>query len=140
MLALWGIWTTTLLPSLPGLLEPGVVSPDRALSMGQIKFNCVPMLNWTVWNRTVYMDKMDLALYNLQWHPMSAQSWWLTNTGMSMCRSLLSSFCNSIKSQMFVLLGWFLRWEVSGCTTAVLWIYSKQHATSLCSSQLFLLR
>ena len=25
------------------------------------------MLNWTAWNRTVYMYKMDLALTNLQW-------------------------------------------------------------------------
>ena len=42
--------------------------------------NCVLMLNWiilnrsiftfklcTVWNRTVYMSKMDLVLDNLQW-------------------------------------------------------------------------
>ena len=29
----WGMWSTPLLPSLPGPLWPGVVAPDRALSM-----------------------------------------------------------------------------------------------------------
>ena len=31
---LWGMRSTTSLPSLPGPLWPGVVAPDRALSMG----------------------------------------------------------------------------------------------------------
>ena len=34
MLELWGMLSTPLLPSLPGPLCPGVVAPDRALSMG----------------------------------------------------------------------------------------------------------
>ena len=34
MLKLWGIRSTPLLPLLPGQLWPGVVAPDRALSMG----------------------------------------------------------------------------------------------------------
>ena len=34
MLELWGMWSTPSLPSLPGPLWPGVVAPDRALSMG----------------------------------------------------------------------------------------------------------
>ena len=34
MLDLWGMWSTPSLPSLPGPLWPGVVAPDRALSMG----------------------------------------------------------------------------------------------------------
>ena len=34
ILELWGIWSTPLLPSLPGPLWPGVVALDRALSMG----------------------------------------------------------------------------------------------------------
>ena len=33
VLELWGMWSTPLLPSLPGPLWPGVVAPDRALSM-----------------------------------------------------------------------------------------------------------
>ena len=45
MLELWGIQSTPSLPSLPGPLWPGVVSPDRALCMGQIELNCVLMLN-----------------------------------------------------------------------------------------------
>ena len=81
---------TPLLPSFQSPLWPVVVAPDRVLSMGQIElnyvpeliemglyrhFNCVLMLNWTVWNRTVFVFytelfeierficvKMDLAL------------------------------------------------------------------------------
>ena len=34
MLELWGMRSTSSLPSLPGPLWPGVVAPDRALSMG----------------------------------------------------------------------------------------------------------
>ena len=54
-------YPTPLLSSFPGSLSPGVVAPDRVLSMGQIELNRVLMLNWIV-----YMDKMDLALNNLQ--------------------------------------------------------------------------
>ena len=45
MLELWGIQSTPLLPSIPGLLRLGVVEPDRVLFMGQIELNCVLMLN-----------------------------------------------------------------------------------------------
>ena len=34
MLELWGMQSTPSLPPLPGLLWPGVVAPDKALSMG----------------------------------------------------------------------------------------------------------
>ena len=44
MLELWGMQSTPPLPSLPGPLWPGVVVPDRVLSMGQIELNCVLML------------------------------------------------------------------------------------------------
>ena len=37
MLELWVMRTTRSLPSLPGPLSPGVVSPDRVRSMGQIE-------------------------------------------------------------------------------------------------------
>ena len=42
---LWGMRSTTSLPSLPGPLWPEEVTPDRVLSMGQIELNCVLMLN-----------------------------------------------------------------------------------------------
>ena len=32
------------------------------ISMDQIELNCVLILNWIVWNRTVFCIKMDLAL------------------------------------------------------------------------------
>ena len=65
MLEVWGMWSTPLLPSLPCPLWPGVVAPDRVIYIGQIQINCVGwdanvwhlncvlMLNWIVWNRTV---------------------------------------------------------------------------------------
>ena len=53
ILELWGMWCTSLLPSLPGPLWPGVVAPERVLSMGQIELNWVLMLSWIAWNRTV---------------------------------------------------------------------------------------
>ena len=36
---------TPSLPSLPGPLWPGMVAPERVLSMGQIELNCVLKLN-----------------------------------------------------------------------------------------------
>ena len=37
MLEFWRMWITPSLPSLPYPLWPGVVAPDRILSMGQIE-------------------------------------------------------------------------------------------------------
>ena len=37
MLDLWGMQCTSSLPSLPEQLCPGMVAPDRVLSMGQIE-------------------------------------------------------------------------------------------------------
>ena len=45
MLDLWGMRSTSSLPSLPGPLRPGVAAPKRVLSMGQIELNRVLMLN-----------------------------------------------------------------------------------------------
>ena len=44
MLELWGMWSIPSLASLPGPLCPGVVAPDRVLSMSQIELNSVTML------------------------------------------------------------------------------------------------
>ena len=54
----WEMRNTSSLPSHPGPLWPGVVAPDRDLSIGQIELNCVLMLNWIVWNRTVLTFKL----------------------------------------------------------------------------------
>ena len=53
--------------SLPGLLCPVVVAPDKVLSMGQIELNRVLTLNWIVWNKTVDMNKNGVGIINLQW-------------------------------------------------------------------------
>ena len=60
MLDLCEIRSTPSLPSLRGPLWLGVVAPDRALSMGQIELNYVLTLNWIVWNRTVWGQKLIL--------------------------------------------------------------------------------
>ena len=52
MLGLLRMRSTPLLPSLPGPLWPGVVAPDKVLSMSQIGLNCVLMLNCITWNTT----------------------------------------------------------------------------------------
>ena len=45
MLELRGMWSILSLPSLPGLFWPGVVAPDKVISMSQVELNCVFMLN-----------------------------------------------------------------------------------------------
>ena len=45
ILELWAIRSTSSLPSLPGLLWPGAVAPERVLSMGQIELKIVLILN-----------------------------------------------------------------------------------------------
>ena len=59
--------STPSLPSLPGPLWLGVVTPDSALSMGQIEVNCVLMLNLIVWNGTVYMYKNGFGVNDRKW-------------------------------------------------------------------------
>ena len=66
MLELWGMRTPSL-PSFPGPFWDPKIGPNRVLSMGQIEPNCVLMLNWITWNRTVYMNKNGFDINNLQW-------------------------------------------------------------------------
>ena len=58
MLVLWGMQSTSSLPSVAVPLEPGMVAPDRALSMSQIELNCVLTLNWVAWNKTALTIKL----------------------------------------------------------------------------------
>ena len=76
---------------------------------------------------------------------MNVNFYWSDNTGVSMYRSPWKNvsylyFTNS-DQHVVVLLGWFLRWEASGCTAAVLlsaafMIFSKWYPSFLCSSHL----
>ena len=54
----WGFgeWQYPLFPLLFGPLWPGMVAPDRTLFMSQIKLECIRMLNWIVWIRTVWLN------------------------------------------------------------------------------------
>ena len=45
ILELWEMRSTFSLPLLPGQLWPGVVAPDRILSIGQLELNCILKLN-----------------------------------------------------------------------------------------------
>ena len=56
MLVLWGNAEYTL-PSLPYSLWPGVVAPDRVLSLGKLELNWVIILNCIAWNETVLTYK-----------------------------------------------------------------------------------
>ena len=69
MLELWEMQSTPSLPSLPGPFWPGAVAPDRVISMGQIELNCVFMLNWIAWNRTVLTFKL------LTWARLNCLKW-----------------------------------------------------------------
>ena len=68
MLELWGMKGTPLLPLLPGSLWPGVVAHDRVLPKGQIELNCILMLNWIVWHRTVFDIETVLTLNWTVWN------------------------------------------------------------------------
>ena len=54
----WSFWNAehSFIAITPGPLWPGVVAPDGALSMVQIELNCILMLNWIVWIKTVELN------------------------------------------------------------------------------------
>ena len=54
--------STSLLPSLPGPLWPGVIALDRVLRMGQIELNYVLMLNGLVLTFNCVLTKTILIL------------------------------------------------------------------------------
>ena len=58
MLEHWKMRCIPSLPSLPGPLRPGVIAPDRVLSMDQIELNLILLLNWISWNGTVLTFKL----------------------------------------------------------------------------------
>ena len=53
-LELRGMRSNHSLTSFLGPLWPGVVAPDRVLSISQIEINCVLMLNWIAWNKPIF--------------------------------------------------------------------------------------
>ena len=57
ILELWGMRSTSSLQSHSCPLRSGVVARVRVLSIGQIILNCLLMLNWIAWNRTVLTCK-----------------------------------------------------------------------------------
>ena len=71
MLERWGTQSTPSLESRQVTLWPGVVAPDRVLSMGQKELNCVLMLNWIARKRTVLKFKLHtyakLICLKLKW-------------------------------------------------------------------------
>ena len=81
MLELWGMLSTSSLPMLPSPLYPGVVVPDRVLSMGPIEQNGLLELNWIAWNRTVLTFKLRTyaKLNCLNWHCFCMLNWIIWN-------------------------------------------------------------
>ena len=68
MLELWGMQSIPLLSLLQGPLWSVVVAPDSVLSMDHIEQNCVLMLNWLVWNGTVFVWYSELFEIELFWY------------------------------------------------------------------------
>ena len=64
MLELWGMQSSLSLPSLSFPLRPGVLAPDKVLSMGQIELNSILMLNWSFWKRNVLTFKLRTYVWN----------------------------------------------------------------------------
>ena len=56
MLGRWEMRSNPSLPLLPGPLWHRMVAPERTLSMVEIELNCILMLNWIVWIRTVWLN------------------------------------------------------------------------------------
>ena len=54
MLELWVMWSAPSLPLLPSPLWPGMVEPDRVLSMDNLDLNYLLMLNRIVSDSTVF--------------------------------------------------------------------------------------
>ena len=99
MLELRGMRSTPLLPSLPDLLWPGVVAADKGPIYGLNRSNCILMLNWIVWIRTVWLNwiawnrnifdnetvltfklhayaKLKCLKWNCFWHWKCTYIWW----------------------------------------------------------------
>ena len=94
---------------------------------------------WILWTLFCYPSLLTIFL--------GKSSRWYRVSGVSMCWSplkniaykliLTSPAVPSISCSFYL----FVRWEVNGCTSAVLWcaasrICSEQHVTSLCTSHL----
>ena len=77
ILELWGMLSSSSLPSLPGPLWPGGVAPDRVLSIGQIERNHALILNWIVWHRTIFSFKRahTKTVLNLNWIVWNGSVW-----------------------------------------------------------------
>ena len=56
------MWSTCSLPSLSDPLWPGVVAPNRVLSMSQIKLNCVIMQNFELFGIELFLT-LKLCTY-----------------------------------------------------------------------------
>ena len=72
MLKLWGIRSTPSLPSLPGPLWPGVLAPDRVLSMGQIEVFGIQIVYFNV-----YTERKQITYAKLNWLEYNSLIIWL---------------------------------------------------------------
>ena len=95
ILELWGMLSIPLLPLLSGPIWPGVVAPDRFLSVCQIELNCVLMINLIAWNRNVFMYNNEFGIYNptIMCHnsppPKKTNHGWLVLQCVNPCRAIL---------------------------------------------------
>ena len=128
MLELWGMRSSPSLPTLPGSLWPEVVAPDRVLSMGHIELNCVLILNWIAWNRTVLIFK--LHNYDnpncLKWNHFCTVYWIVWNRTvllLTVCKQKTILILNWIVWSRTVWLNW-IAWN-RNILTIKLYTYAK---------------
>ena len=83
------MWSTPSLSSLSCPLWSGVVASDRVLSMDRIELNCVLMLNWIAWNRTVLTFNLRTyaKLNCLKWNCFCMITWIVWNRAVYMYKN-----------------------------------------------------
>ena len=98
MLELWGMWSARSLPSLPGPFWPGMVTPDRVLSIGLIELKFVLVLNRTAWNRTVLTCKLRTyaKLNCLKSNCFCMLKWIIWNRTILTCKQKLYLYSNEL--------------------------------------------
>ena len=98
--------------------QPGFPWLSLSLSLSLCICPYYPSLQAGLPNYILFLHSADVNIFLL-----------VANTGASMCCKSIEEhylwvrpcFANNAPYVLFVLFAWFLRWEVSGCTTVVLW-------------------
>ena len=97
MLELSEMQSTPSWPSFPRSLRPGMIAPNRVLFMDQIELNCILMLNWIAWKKTVFPFKLrTYAKMNwmncLKWNCFCMLNWNVWNRSVFDIETVLTPY------------------------------------------------